>query len=177
MVHGIQRTTECLLQTPFKHYPRARIKTIPKNIFNVNHISDKHLHKMLLQSHLEHKRTQSLNVILHRQQKHSDLAGFLHGCCGSPVPSTFITAIKINNLLAWPGLTATLIKKHLQANKSSAFGHLHQEAQGLQSTKTKDYEKEYIANVRENIARLKASSTDKVPDLKKLLLNDIVLHR
>jgi hypothetical protein len=141
----------------------------------VNHITDRQLHKTLLQSHLEHKRTHSLNVILHKQQKHSDLAGFLHGCCGSPVPSTFITAIKNNNFLTWPGLTATLIKKHLQANKSSAFGHLHQEAQGLQSTKPKDYEKEYIANVRKNIARLKALSTDKVPDMKKLLLDDIAV--
>ena len=65
-IHGIQRKIASLPQTPFKHYHRARIKFIRKNVFNINNISDKHLNKMLLQSHIEHKQTQSLNVILHK---------------------------------------------------------------------------------------------------------------
>ena len=54
-----------------------------------------------------------MNVILRKQQKHSDLAEFLHGCCCSPVPSTFIKAITNNHFITWPGLTPDLINKHL----------------------------------------------------------------
>ena len=95
-----------------------------------------------------------INVIIRKHQKHSDLAAFLHGCCGAPVPSTFIKGIQNNQFVTWPGLTAELIKKHLPPSRPTVKGHLHQESQHLQSTKQPDNQL-YLQNIRRNVARLK----------------------
>ena len=58
-------------------------------------------------------------------------------------------------------------------SKPSTFGHLHQESQHLQSNKQIHNTIDYRTNIRKNIAKLKALSTEKVPDLKKLLLHEI----
>ena len=50
--------------------------------------------------------------------------------------STFIRAIKNNNYISWPGLTADLISKHLPKSLATAKGHLNQERQNLQSTQS-----------------------------------------
>ena len=78
----------------------------------------------------------SVSVIIRKKQTHAELANYLHAACFSPVPSTFIKAISNNHLTSWPGLTATLINKHLQQSMATAQGHLNQERQHLQSTRT-----------------------------------------
>ena len=50
-------------------------------------------------------------------------------------PSTLIRAINKNYLDSWPGLTSSLISKHLIKSTASAKGHLDQEQKNLQSTK------------------------------------------
>ena len=85
------------------------------------------------------------------------MAEFLHGCAGGPVSSTFVTAIQNKYFVTWPGLTPDLICKHLPPSRATTKSHLHQEAQGLQSTKTPNLDNEnYIKNIRQNIARLKS---------------------
>ena len=78
-----------------------------------------------------------LNVILQKNETKKDLVTFLHGAMWSPVPSTWIKAVKNTHFRIWPGLTAALITKHLQPSIPTAEGHMQQERQGLQSTKTK----------------------------------------
>ena len=58
------------------------------------------------------------------QQRKSDLADFLHGAALSPIPSTFLRAIKRGHISSWPGLTTYLIKKHLPKSLSTSKGHL-----------------------------------------------------
>ena len=64
-----------------------------------------------------------------------DLALYLHAACFSPTKDTFLTAIQKNHFLGWPGLTSSLIRKHLPVTTATIKGHLRQEQQGLQSTK------------------------------------------
>ena len=108
---------------------------------------------------------------LKKKQKISDLAEFLHGCCCAPVPSTFTRAIQNNQFVTWPGLTAQLINKHLPPSRATAKSHMHQEAQGLQSTKlpTKD---NYMKNIKRNIARLRGTMP-KGTTIKTVLEKDI----
>ena len=68
-----------------------------------------------------------------KPQKQSELAEFLHGCCGCPVKSTFITAIQNKHFVTWPGLTSDLIRKHLAPSQITSKGHMNQEKQGLQA--------------------------------------------
>jgi hypothetical protein len=77
----------------------------------------------------------SLAVIIRKKQTKIDLATYLHAACCSPVPSTFIKAIKNNHFTTWPGLDVELITKHLVPTLATTKGHLHQERQNLQSTK------------------------------------------
>ena len=80
-------------------------------------------------------RTNSLNVIIHKKKTHLELAQYLHAACYSPVKSTFQRAIKNGHFAAWPGLTVDIIQNHLPRSVATVQGHLHQERQGLQTTK------------------------------------------
>ena len=91
---------------------------------------------------------------MHKNTTKTELATYLHASCFSPVPSTFITAIKNGNFLSWPGLTTSLISK-MPPSVNTAKGHLNQERSGLQSTKSPatddDFNpKQEIHNVRTN---------------------------
>jgi hypothetical protein len=63
------------------------------------------------------------------------LAAFLHACAFSPLPSTFLRAILRGHFNSWPGLTASLITKHLPKSLATSKGHLRMEQKNLQSTK------------------------------------------
>ena len=76
------------------------------------------------------------NIIIKKKQTHMQLIQYLHACCFSPVPSTFTKAIKKGFLKSFPGLTAELVDKYLPISIATAQGHLVQERQHLQSTKT-----------------------------------------
>ena len=67
----------------------------------------------------------------------ADLAQYLHQCLFSPTPATLIKAIKNDQLLSFPGLTADLITKHLPPSTATAKGHMHQSRQGIRSTRPK----------------------------------------
>jgi hypothetical protein len=62
---------------------------------------------------------------------------FLYAACGSPVPSTWITAINNGHFATWPGLTADLVRKHLPKSMATVKGHLNQKRKNLRSTKPK----------------------------------------
>ena len=59
---------------------------------------------------------------------------FLAQALFSPRASTLIKAVQKNFLSSFPGLTTSLIDKHLALSVSTESGHLHQEKQHLQST-------------------------------------------
>ena len=148
-----------------KIYPPTPSKPT-SNPFHIQNISLARLDTLLQTTQQQEQRA---NVILRKQQNCSDLAMFLHGCCGSPVSSTFVTAIQNDQFVTWPGLTPTLIRKHLIPVKATTFGHLHQERQHLQSTKNTT--SDYLDNIKRNIQRLK-NSNNRV-DLQTLLTDNI----
>ena len=65
-----------------------------------------------------------------------NLIKYLHPSCFSPVPSTFKQAIKKGFLQSWPGLTTKMVDKYLPPSEATAKGHIRQERQHLQSTKS-----------------------------------------
>ena len=161
------KSTSCDTDFPPPKTNNKHKMVLIRNPYDVNIISNKCMQSVLQTTmHKDHK----INVILRKQQKSADLAEFLHGCCCSPVSSTFITAIKNNHFLTWPGLTAQLIAKHLPRNRATAKGHIHQEAQGLQSTKKIDNDS-YIKTIRNNISRL--TRGNKGVNIKQLLEEDM----
>ena len=169
-LHSIYKKT-ALLKKQICSLKSGLISSTPKKKqmpYHCNHISHKCLDTLI---QTEKHKDQKINVILRKQQTHSDLAEFLHGCACSPVTSTFITAVNNNQFMSWPGLTTKLIKKHLPPNRATAKSHLHQESQHLQSTKPHDTDM-YLKNIKRNIARLKNSVSNN-QSLKGLLANDI----
>ena len=58
----------------------------------------------------------------------------MHGALFSPCYSTLKQAIRKNFLSSFPGLTESLINKHLPHSIATELGHLRQEKQHLQST-------------------------------------------
>ena len=93
------------------------------------------------------------------------MATFLHAACFSPVLSTLNKAIDNGHFNTWPGISNNLMKKHLPPSIASAKGHLNQERQGIQSTKSEQSNyNEYISRINANIARLK----QKIPTGKTL---------
>ena len=77
----------------------------------------------------------------------------------SPVAHTFLKAIKNNQFLGWPGLNEKLIKKHLPLMPATVKGHLHQEKQGLQSTKQ-------LTNTQQSDLQLYMNPPSDVPNVK-----------
>ena len=60
---------------------------------------------------------------------------FLHLSLFSPTKSTLLKAVQLNQLLGWPGLTATAIKKYLQLEEPTIMGHMDQQRKNVRSTK------------------------------------------
>ena len=97
-------------------------------------------------SHLLTKSTPSMNVIIRKATTAKDLALYFHAACFSPTKSTLLKAIKNNHFIGWPGLTSTLIQKHLPLTIPTIKGHLKQERQGLQSTSKSTIEPQFFTN-------------------------------
>ena len=70
--------------------------------------------------------------------KQREIIRVLHKCAFSPCKSTWITAIK--NFQSWPGLSAKLVEKHLQATPATLKGHMRQQRMNIRSTKPKPTE-------------------------------------
>jgi hypothetical protein len=64
-----------------------------------------------------------------------DLASFLHARAFSPLPSTFLRATQRGHFTSWPGLTPSLIKKHLAKSLATSKGHPRVQQKNIQSTK------------------------------------------
>ena len=80
---------------------------------------------------------ESVNAIINKNQTKKQLATFLHKCMFSPTIRTLMKAIKNGNLITFPGIDEINFLKHLPKSMATTFGHLDQEQQGLQSTKSK----------------------------------------
>ena len=82
----------------------------------------------------------SANGIIRQDTSKKELAAYYASTVYNMRPSTLIRAIKRNYLDSWPGLTASLISRHLPKSLASAKGHLDQEFKNLQSTSTAEIE-------------------------------------
>jgi hypothetical protein len=76
------------------------------------------------------------NAVLQLHKTKAKLAQYLHAACFSPLPSTFVQAIKKGHFITWPGLTAELITKHLPPSIATEKGHIKQEFKNIRSTQT-----------------------------------------
>jgi hypothetical protein len=65
----------------------------------------------------------------------TDLVTYLHAACGSPVPSTWIKAIRNGHFATWPGLTTKLVTEKLPKSISTVKGHLNRQRKNIRSTK------------------------------------------
>jgi hypothetical protein len=83
-----------------------------------------------------HHTRHSANSAIRDINTKQDLAAFLHACAFSPSPSTFLRAIERNHFRSWPGLTSSLITKHLSKSLATSKGHLRMQQKNIQSTKT-----------------------------------------
>jgi hypothetical protein len=64
-----------------------------------------------------------------------DLVQYLHRACFSPVIKTWTQAIDAGFFTTWPGLTSTLVRKHLPKSVATAKGHLRMDRKNVRSTK------------------------------------------
>jgi hypothetical protein len=75
------------------------------------------------------------NGAIHDIGTKQDLTSFLHACALSPLPSTFLRAIQRGHFSSWPGLTASLVTKHLTKLLTTSKGHLRMQQKNVKSTK------------------------------------------
>ena len=121
------------------------------------------LHEQTIKDFTQYEKIQtspnnpSIAVIIRKKQTHIDLARYLHAACFSPVKSTLLKAIKNNHFTSWPGLTHSLVSKHLPTSTSTILGHQTKERQHLQSTtKPKATYKNRLEALKIKIKALKA---------------------
>ena len=76
----------------------------------------------------------SCSIISSTQTK-SKLEAFLHGTIFSLMSSTLLISIKCDHFTTWPGLTTSLITKHLSKSISTSKGRLCGQQKQFQSTK------------------------------------------
>jgi hypothetical protein len=75
------------------------------------------------------------NGAIQNLQTKEDLAGYLHGCNLSPLPSAFLRAVQRGHYKSLPGLTPSLISKHLPKALATSKGHLPMQQKNIRSTK------------------------------------------
>jgi hypothetical protein len=91
--------------------------------------------KEALPSSSPNTRQHSANSAIQNIRTKQDLAAFLHDCAFSPMPSTFLRSVKRGHFSSWPGLTTSLITKHLAKSLATSKGHIQIEQKNIQSTK------------------------------------------
>jgi hypothetical protein len=82
------------------------------------------------------KQNESINSV-YEISKVYDKIQYLHAAAGSPVPSTFVKAIKAGNFTTWPTLTPEHVNKYLEKSEATVKGHLNQTRKNVRSTKPK----------------------------------------
>ena len=64
------------------------------------------------------------------------LIKYLRECLFCPAKKTLLKAIKNNQLVTWPGLTAAAVEKYLPDHAPAiGKGHMRRQRKGIQSTK------------------------------------------
>ena len=134
---GVRNQHDRLWDIPFqKQTPVINaINHTTSNPFHVDHISPANLTsiiKLFQQKEAPSSNpissfpppNKKMNVIIRKRQLKQDLARFLHGALFSPRHSTLIKAIKNNFLSTFPGLTESLVQKHLPISLATELGHL-----------------------------------------------------
>ena len=106
-----------------------------------------------------------LAVIIQKKETQRDLIRYLHAACFSPVPSTWIKAIKQNHFQTWPGLTPHLVQRHLPPSVATAQGHTHKQRQNLQSTNVIPATTETLPNTVNTIQDMHPTPT--TPNVKE----------
>ena len=101
------------------------------------------------------KTSPSMNVIIIKDETKMDLAAYHHASIFSPVQSTLVYAINNNHFTSWPGLTSTLITKNLAPVLATEKGHIRQEKQNLQSTKSGPTYENQLKKIKANIRKIK----------------------
>ena len=71
------------------------------------------------------------NGILRQDITKRELAQYFHAAAFSPVKSTFLDAIDNSHFTSWPGLSASLISKHLPQSPFTVKGHLDQKQKNI----------------------------------------------
>lgn len=77
-----------------------------------------------------------MSIIIRKHQSKLTLAKYHHHTLFGPTEATLRTAIRNKHLITWPGLTQELLTKGLPQSEATAKGHMKQQRQNLQSTKT-----------------------------------------
>jgi hypothetical protein len=72
---------------------------------------------------------------VYEQRTQPNLVQYTHAACGYPTTSTWIQAIDKGHFVTWPGLTASLVRKHLPKSIPTSKGHLDQQRKGIRTTK------------------------------------------
>ncbi len=62
---------------------------------------------------------------------------YFHAMAGFPTKESFTDAVRASNYATWPGLTTTLISKHVPDSDETQKGHMKGQRKGVRSTKVK----------------------------------------
>ena len=65
--------------------------------------------------------------IITREKTKTEPIQYLHGCCFSPTPRTFLKAIKNGNFITWPVLNNQQLVEYLPPSITTALGHMEKE--------------------------------------------------
>jgi hypothetical protein len=79
------------------------------------------------------KQNESINSVYEISKVYSTIQ-YLHAAAGSPIPSTFVKAIKAGNITTWPTLTPEHVNKYLEKSEATVKGHLNQTRKNMRST-------------------------------------------
>jgi hypothetical protein len=82
------------------------------------------------------KKDESIKSV-HEISKVYDATQFLHAAAGSPVPSTFVKAIKAGKFSTWTTLTPEHVNNYLENYEATVKGNLNQTRKNVRSTKPK----------------------------------------
>jgi hypothetical protein len=82
------------------------------------------------------KQNESINSVYEISKVYNTIQ-YLHAAAGSPVPSTFVKAIKAGNFTTWPTLTPEHVNKYLEKSEATVKGHFNQTRKNVRSTKPK----------------------------------------
>jgi len=89
---------------------------------------------------------------------------YFHAAAGFPTKESFMDAVQAGNYTTWPGLTTTLISKHVPDSDETQKGHMKGQRKGVRSTKVK----------QASAIKIKSGTEDSPPKLVAIRkLNDI----